>query len=43
MSVEQMKRYILEKYDYAPKWVDKVGKMTDKQVIAIYYRMLNSK
>lgn len=43
MSLEQMKTYILEKYDYSPKWVEKVDKMSDTQVIAIYYRMLNSK
>lgn len=43
MSVEQMKMYILARYNFAPAWRDKVARMSDDQIIAIYYRMLNSK
>ena len=43
MSLEQMKTYILKKYDYAPGWVRKVDRMSDTQIVAIYYRLLNAK
>lgn len=41
MSVEQM-RYAIKnakRYNQSTAWAIKVSKMTDKQVIAIYYRM----
>ena len=41
MSVEQMRAYLKEQY--GDSWAKKVDKMSDKQVLAIYYRMLNSK
>lgn len=42
MSVEQMKQCILERYDYADKWVRRVNGMSDKQIMAIYFRMLHA-
>ena len=40
MEVSAMRSKLKECYRGAPKWVDRVSKMPDKQVIAIYYRML---
>ena len=42
MSIEQMRDVLCKQYHSAPKWVDKVSKMSDNQVIAIYMRMLNA-
>ena len=42
MNVEQMRDILCKQYHNAPKWVDKVSKMPDNQVIAIYMRMLNA-
>lgn len=36
MSIEQMKAEILKKY---PRW-SKVNTMSDRQVMAIYFRMI---
>ena len=40
MSVEQMRAILKKQYKGACKWVNKVNKMSDNQVIAIYHRML---
>ena len=40
MSIEQMRDILCKQYHSAPKWVDKVSKMLDNQVVAIYMRML---
>lgn len=42
MTVEQMRVYILQspKYAESQSWRDKVMKMKDNQVIAIYYKFL---
>lgn len=42
MSVEQMRDALCSVYYGAPKWVNKVMKMPDNQVIAIYMRMRNA-
>ena len=40
MSVEQMRAILKRQYNGAYKWVNKVNKMHDDQVIAVYHRML---
>ena len=40
MSVDQMRAILKRQYGGAKKWVNRVNKMSDDQVIAIYYRML---
>lgn len=42
MSVEQMRAAILKVYS-GDRWAYKVKRMSDKQVIAVYYRLLNNK
>lgn len=44
MNVLTMRTRLIEntKYSGSSGWRAKVDKMTDKQVIAIYYRLLNS-
>ena len=42
ISIDQMRNYLKKLYRGAQKWVDKVNKMTDKQVYAIYMRMIES-
>lgn len=42
MSPEQMRKAIKARYD-SPKWAAKIDKMPDKQVYAIYTRMLSRK
>lgn len=42
MSVEQMRAILKKKYGGAWKWVNKVNAMSDNQVMAIYFRMLES-
>lgn len=42
MSVEQMRHVLSQQYGGAPKWVNKVKNMSDKQVMAIYFRMLSA-
>lgn len=39
MSVEQMRGWLKQQYKGALKWVNKVNKMSDNQVIAVYMRM----
>lgn len=41
MGVEQMRSAIVKAYP-GKKWADKVKKMSDNQVIAIYNRLLQS-
>lgn len=43
MSVEQMRAVLKKQYNGAWKWVARVNQMSDNQVIAIYFRMLNAK
>lgn len=40
MSVQQMRAVLKRQYNGAYKWVNRVNKMSDGQVIAVYYRML---
>ena len=42
MSVEQMRAILKKQYSGAYKWVNRVNKMSDAQVIAVYYRMLHA-
>ena len=42
ISINQMRNYLKKLYRGAQKWVDKVNKMSDKQVYAIYMRMIES-
>lgn len=41
MNVEQIKEALCNAYYNAPKWVNKVKKMSDSQAIAIYIRLRN--
>lgn len=40
MSVEQMRAILRRQYNGAYKWVNRVNKMSDAQVVAVYHRML---
>lgn len=40
MAVTQMRQILKQQYGGAAKWISRVDKMSDSQVIAIYYRML---
>ena len=42
MSVEAMRAVLKTQYGGAYKWVNRVNNMSDSQVVAVYYRMLNS-
>ena len=42
ISIDQMRNYLKKLYRGAQKWVNKVNKMSDKQVYAIYMRMIES-
>ena len=42
MTVQNMRDKLSQAYNGASKWVNKVKRMSDQQVIAIYYRMLNA-
>ena len=42
MSVEAMRAVLKKQYNRAYKWVNRVNSMSDNQVVAVYYRMLNS-
>lgn len=42
MSVEAMRAVLKKQYNGAYKWVNRVNKMGEAQVMAVYYRMLNS-
>ena len=39
MSVEQMRQYLLRYSSKDSTWYNRVKKMPDKQIIAIYYSM----
>lgn len=45
MTIEQMRDYIAKypKYKQSPKWISKVSKMPDAQIIAVYNRLLATK
>lgn len=43
ISIGQMRNYLKKLYRGAQKWIDKVDKMPDMQVYAIYMRMIESK
>ena len=36
----EMKKQIKAAYNNAPKWVDKVNKMSDEQITALYYSLV---
>lgn len=42
MSVEAMRAVLRKQYNGAYKWVNRVNNMGDGQIVAVYYRMLNS-
>lgn len=42
MSVEAMRAVLKKQYNGAYKWVNRVNKMSDNQVIAVYKRMQGS-
>lgn len=44
MSIEQMKAILKKcpRYKQSWKWINKVNAMSDSQVVAVYYRMLNT-
>ena len=42
MSVEAMRAVLKKQYNGARKWITRVSSMSDNQVVAVYYRMLNS-
>ena len=42
MEVYQMRAILKKQYKGAYKWVNKVNRMSENQVIAVYYRMLNA-
>lgn len=43
MSVAQMRAILCKQYHGAWKWVNRVSKMSDAQVLAVYHRMLDAK
>lgn len=42
ISIDQMRNHLKKLYRGAQKWVNKVDKMPDMQVYAIYMRMIES-
>lgn len=40
MNIQYMRNYLKQQYP-GPNWATKVDKMTDKQVYAIYMRIIN--
>lgn len=42
MSISQMRAVLRKQYNGSPKWVAKVDKMGDNQVVAVYMRMQGS-
>ena len=42
MSVEQMRAILKKQYHGAYRWVNKVNRMSDNQVLAVYHRRLSS-
>lgn len=43
MDVNSMRNWLLQQYDSAPKWTQKVRAMSDQQVVAVYFRMNSRK
>lgn len=43
MTVDAMRAALRKKYGGAVKWTDKVKRMSDEQVIAVYFSMLQRK
>ena len=43
ISIDQMRNHLKKLYRGAQKWVDKVDKMSNMQVYAIYMRMIESR
>lgn len=43
MSIAQMKEWLLQQYNSARGWVARVHRMSDAQIVAVYYRMVQSK
>ena len=39
MSINQMREYVIDQYRGSLTWPARVKKMSDNQVIAIYYKM----
>ena len=42
MSVDAMRAVLKNQYNGGYKWINRVNKMGDNQIVAVYYRMLNS-
>lgn len=42
ISIDQMRNHLKKLYRGAQKWIDKVDRMPDMQVYAIYMRMIES-
>ena len=42
MSVDQMRGILKKQYNGAHRWINRVNKMSDAQVCAIYLRMLRA-
>lgn len=42
MSSEEMRAILCNQYGGAHKWVERVMKMSERQVAAVYLRMLNT-
>lgn len=42
MSPEQMRAYLIA-LPYGPSWAERVRKMSDKQVYAVYMRQISKK
>lgn len=42
MEVAQMRAVLKKQYNGAYKWVNRVNKMSDNQVMAIYFRILSA-
>lgn len=42
MSIESMRAILKKQYNGAWKWINRVNKMSDAQVQAIYFRMLRA-
>ena len=42
MTPSQMRNYVLQAYP-GPKWKAKVQKMSDQQIAAVYFRLINKK
>jgi hypothetical protein len=41
MQTYEMRNYIKSAYNYSSKWCNKVDRMPDNQVVAVYYSIVN--